>query len=138
MFQNSNLYSGCFNESNISIILSRSASSLNGILILPFPLLLHDNCTFAPKKLERWFCRTPNVSGSFSFFTVFFSCFSAFSDFTSSSTFLTEYQLAIISLNIFNCICGSSIERRARACPISISLFFNATWIVAGSFRSLR
>jgi hypothetical protein len=46
-------YSFGFNESSISMILSRSASLLNGILILPFPLLLHESCTFVPKKVHR-------------------------------------------------------------------------------------
>ena len=55
-----------------------------------------------------------------------------------SSTFLTEYPFFCISLNTFICSDGESIERSARACPMSISFFCNAICTCAGSFSSLR
>ena len=50
------LYSFFFSESNISMIRSKSSSLLNGILILPFPLAVHESCTFEPKNPQRWLC----------------------------------------------------------------------------------
>ena len=89
------LYSCFFKASNISMIRSKSSSLLNGMLILPFPLLEYDSCTLALKKFDRCFFSRLYSSGNFALggFILFFPFPTVspwLSPFAISSTFLTE------------------------------------------------
>ena len=81
------LYSFFFSESNISMIRSKSSSLLNGILILPFPLAVHDSCTFEPKNPQRWLCSKVYSSDSLEpFGLIFFPPLSTVSPLLSALT----------------------------------------------------
>ena len=102
------------------MIRSKSSSSLKGILILPFPLAVQDNCTLEPKNPHKCFCSIMYSSDNLLpvgriFFPPLSTASPAVKALTISSTLRTEYPCDCISLKIRICVLGSSNERRARA-----------------------